>query len=118
MAVEPQGDVGAGQVRANLDLASRQVGDPVDVDSPDHLVHGADGQGADAGRGEQRGRQPAGAVPRIRSSAKFSASGLDGTVLIDCLPMLTGTVTLCVLTRQHAEHVDGRDHRLELDRAV
>jgi hypothetical protein len=41
------------------------------------------------------GGGPAGAAPRIRSSARSSASRLDGTVLISCPPMLGEPVAVC-----------------------
>ena len=45
------------------------------------------------------GGGPAGAAPRIRSSARSSASRLDGTVLTSRPPMLTWTVTSSAQTR-------------------
>jgi hypothetical protein len=47
--VEPEGDLAAGQFRADLDLVPGQAGVPVGVDGPADLDHGAGGQGASAG---------------------------------------------------------------------
>jgi hypothetical protein len=45
------------------------------------------------------GGGPAGAAPRIRNSARFSASRANGTVLISCPPTRTWTVTSSAQTR-------------------
>ena len=56
--VEPQRDPAAGQLGADLDPLAGQVGDPVAVDGPVDLDHGAAGQGAGPGRGGRGGRRP------------------------------------------------------------
>jgi hypothetical protein len=55
--VEPEGDLGAGKLCSDLDLAAGQLGVPVGIDAAGDLDHRAGGQRG-AGGGGHRGRRP------------------------------------------------------------
>ena len=130
--VEPQRDPAAGQLRADLDPVTGQVGDPVAVDGPVDLDHRAAGQGAGLAGG-CAGGGPAG-LRRASAAGQVlgvqaGRDGLDqlaadehmhGELVGPHVGELPGPLSahLDPLYRgEHAEHAAGRDHGVELDRS-
>jgi hypothetical protein len=133
--VEPEGDLAAGQFRADLDLVPGEVGVPAGVDGPVHLDRGADGQHGGPGGGGQRGRRAGrgrAAHPQLGQvlGAQAGRHGLhqlpadahvNGHLIspdAGGLPCQGRAHLEPLDPGQHAEHPGGRDHRLELDRAA